>query len=46
MLPAQEGHDEVVKILVRAKADLNLQDNVSNQTVASTVFQLKCRSRP
>ena len=26
----QEGHDEVVKILIRAKADLNLQTKVSN----------------
>ena len=25
----QEGRDEVVKILMRAKADLNLQTNVS-----------------
>ena len=30
---SQEGHDEVVKILMRAKADLNLQNNVSTQRV-------------
>ena len=36
---SQGGHDEVVKILVRAKADFNLQSNVSNQTVASTYIQ-------
>ena len=38
---SQEGHDKVVKILVRARADLNLQSNVSNQTVASTYIQPK-----
>ena len=26
----QNGHDDTVKILMRAKADLNLQTNVSN----------------
>ena len=30
---SQEGHDEVVKILMRAKAGLNLQNNVSTQRV-------------
>ena len=44
---SQEGHDEVVKILVRAKADINLQTNVSNQTVASTYIQpeWKCENQ-
>ena len=26
----EDGHDDTVKILMRAKADLNLQTNVSN----------------
>ena len=31
------GHDEVVKILLKAKADLNLQRNVSNCTYQNGV---------
>ena len=31
-IASRKGHDEVVKILLRAKADLNLQANVSSCT--------------
>ena len=34
---SQRGHDEVVKILLRAKADLNLQTNVSGCTYQNCV---------